>query len=49
MKEKTLPFTMVPNNYTLGMSISSSQGVVTNTPKEEVLQKNYNYIFHQIC
>ena len=25
-KEETLPYTMVPNNYTLGMSISSSQG-----------------------
>ena len=31
-KEKTLPYTMVPYNYTLGVSISSSQGVVTTTP-----------------
>ena len=37
-KEETLPYTMVPNNYTLGMSISNSQGVVT-TPQENMLQK----------
>ena len=25
-KEETLPYTMVPNNYTLGVSISKSRG-----------------------
>ena len=34
-KEKTLPYTMVPNIYTLGVSISSSHGVVT-IPQEDV-------------
>ena len=28
-KEETLPYIMVPNNYTLGVPISNSQGVVT--------------------
>ena len=31
--------TMVPNNYTLGMSISQSQGVVTTPPQEDVFKK----------
>ena len=31
---------MVPNNYTLGVSISSSQGVVTtHPPQEDVFKK----------
>ena len=30
---------MVPNNYTMGVSISSSQGVVTTPLAEDVLQK----------
>ena len=34
---KTLPYIMVPNNYTLGVSISNSQGV--HPPQEDVLQK----------
>ena len=31
-KEETLPYTMVPNNCTLGMSISNSQGGGNHTP-----------------
>ena len=31
-KEETLPFTMVPNNYTLGASIWNSQGGGNHTP-----------------
>ena len=37
-KEETLPFSMVPNNYTLGVSISSSQGVIT-TPRKTCYKK----------
>ena len=37
-KEKTLFYTMVPNNYTLGMSISKSQGVVI-TPLRKMCYK----------
>ena len=38
-KEETLPYTMVPNNFTLHMSISSSQGDGNHLPQEDVLQK----------
>ena len=38
-KEETLPYTMVPNNYTLGLSISSSQGDGNHPPYEDVLQR----------
>ena len=31
-KEETLPYTMVPNNYTLGVSISNSQGGGNHPP-----------------
>ena len=38
-KEKTLFYTMVPNNYTLGMSISKSQGVVITPLRKMCYQK----------
>ena len=38
-KENTLPYTMKQYNYTLGVSISSSQGVVT-TPLMKTCYKN---------
>ena len=38
-KEETLPYTKVPNNYTLGVSISSSQGVVTTPLGRRVTKK----------
>ena len=38
INRKKRPYTMVPNNYTLGLSISSSQGVVT-TPLRKTCYK----------
>ena len=37
-KEETLSYIMIPNNYTLGVSISSSQGG-GNHSRKDVLQK----------
>ena len=33
---------MIPNKYTLGVSISSSQGGGNHPPQESVLQKRVN-------
>ena len=38
-KEQTLFFTMAPNNYTLGMSISKSQGGGNHPPRKTCYKK----------
>ena len=39
MEKETIPYTIVSNNYTLGVSISSSQAVVT-APLTNICYKN---------